>query len=152
LILRYSKSTRIRVAAIIAEDEKLLLIAHKKGKHTYWLLPGGGVEYGESLDKALKRELKEELGIDIRVGDIAMVSDSIEPGGKRHIVNITFTCEYEDGEFHLAREKRLYDYAFFSVDQIETLQIFPPINSEIKKLLEGVKNGNIYLGSQWERL
>ncbi|MFW5770317.1 MAG: NUDIX domain-containing protein [Spirochaetota bacterium] len=140
------------MAAIIIEDEKLLLIAHKKGKHTYWLLPGGGVEYGESLDKALKRELKEELGIDIRVGDIAMVSDSIEPGGKRHIVNITFTCEYEDGEFHLAREKRLYDYSFFPADLIDTLQIFPPINSEIKKLLEGVEYGNIYLGSQWELL
>ncbi len=140
------------MAAIIVEDEKILLIAHKKGTHTYWLLPGGGVKYGESLDKALKRELKEELGIDIKVDDIAMISDSIEPDGKRHIVNITFRCEYEDGEFRLAREKRLYDYGFFSTDEIGSLQIFPPINSEIKKLLEGAGDGNIYLGSQWEQL
>ncbi len=150
--MRYSKNARIRVAAILVEDGKILLIAHKKGKHTYWLLPGGGVEYGESLDAALKRELKEELGIDIRVDDIAMVSDSIEPGGKRHIINITFWGEYEDGEFSLGREKRLHDYAFFTPDEIESLQIFPPINTEVKTLLEGEGKKRVYLGSQWEQL
>ena len=43
---------RVRVAGIVIEDNKLLLIAHKKNNSVYWLLPGGGVNYGESLEEA----------------------------------------------------------------------------------------------------
>ena len=59
------KSLRIRVSAILIKDGKILLIAHKKNNDVYWLLPGGGVNFGESLKHALKREIKEELGVSI---------------------------------------------------------------------------------------
>jgi ADP-ribose pyrophosphatase YjhB (NUDIX family) len=55
-----NKKIRIRVAGLVVEENKILLIAHKKGNEIYWLLPGGGVEYQESLDEALKREFFEE--------------------------------------------------------------------------------------------
>ena len=50
------KALRIRVGSIIIKDEKILLIAHKKNNHIYWLIPGGGVNFGETLEDALKRE------------------------------------------------------------------------------------------------
>ncbi|MFA6239725.1 MAG: NUDIX domain-containing protein, partial [Candidatus Hydrogenedentales bacterium] len=58
---------RVRVAAIIVEDGKLLMVRHVKGQESYWLLPGGGVDYGESLVEALERELVEEASVGIRV-------------------------------------------------------------------------------------
>lgn len=51
MISRKLKNTRVRVAGVLVEEGKLLLIAHKKKKNIYWLLPGGGVDYGESLDR-----------------------------------------------------------------------------------------------------
>ena len=46
---------RVRVAGILIEDDKILLIEHLKKDKRYWLVPGGGVDWGESTAEALIR-------------------------------------------------------------------------------------------------
>jgi ADP-ribose pyrophosphatase YjhB (NUDIX family) len=70
---------RIRVAGILIRGNRLLLIAHKKNDEIYWLLPGGGVDYGESLHEELIREFMEEHNISVDIKDVALISDSIDP-------------------------------------------------------------------------
>lgn len=48
---------RVRVAGVLEEDGKLLLIEHTKNERSYWLLPGGGVDWGESLEEASKKRI-----------------------------------------------------------------------------------------------
>ena len=72
---------RIRVSAILSWKGRVLLCRHEKPGKEYWLLPGGGVNGGESLVDALHRELAEEIGIDDQLpveGPVAIV-DSIAP-------------------------------------------------------------------------
>jgi ADP-ribose pyrophosphatase YjhB (NUDIX family) len=149
LIDRKVKSARVRVGGLVIEDGRLLLIAHRKGKRVYWLLPGGGVDFGESLEEALERELKEELGIAVSVKDIAFVSDSIDPGSKRHIINICFHCRCKKGGFSLGTEKRLHDFGFFTPHQLRSLVLYPPVKKELGRLLAGSRRARIYLGKQW---
>ncbi|MFP4173447.1 MAG: NUDIX domain-containing protein, partial [Candidatus Hydrogenedentota bacterium] len=59
---------RIRVAAIAVRDGAILLVRHEKHGERYWLLPGGGVDFGETLTEALAREVREETGLAIEVG------------------------------------------------------------------------------------
>src|SRR5438874_12147579 len=59
---------QLRVAAIIVRQKQILLVEHRKRGQRYWVLPGGRLEGHETLDAALRRELKEELGLDARVG------------------------------------------------------------------------------------
>lgn len=139
---------RIRVAAIIIENNKILLIAHQKDNAVYWLLPGGGVNPGESLEEALKRELKEELDIYVNVKDVALICDSIAPDNSKHILNICFFCSYNAGNYLLNHEQRLYSFAFYEVEALDKLQIFPPIKNELKEILQGLKN-YIYHGKKW---
>ena len=73
---------RIRVSALLRWQDRILLCRHEKaGRGEYWLLPGGGVNSGESLLDALHRELAEEVGLQDEIsveGPIALV-DSISP-------------------------------------------------------------------------
>ena len=55
---------RIRVSAVLRREGRILLIRQEKPGKEYWMLPGGGVDAGETLLQALKRELAEECGID----------------------------------------------------------------------------------------
>ncbi|GAB4113219.1 MAG: NUDIX hydrolase [Spirochaetota bacterium] len=142
------KKIRIRVAGLVVEENKILMIAHKKGSEIYWLLPGGGVEYQESLDEALKREFREELGLTVKVGDIALIADSIEPNGKRHIINIVFWCNIENQSIRLGKEKILYDFSYKPVNELADVVMYPPLNEYIIQLLQN-KNERIYKGSLW---
>ncbi|HCE80610.1 MAG TPA: 8-oxo-dGTP diphosphatase MutT [Thermodesulfobacterium commune] len=60
------------VAGFIEKDGKVLVVKRPTDKKRggFWEFPGGKVEAGESLQEALRRELKEELGIEVRVGEV----------------------------------------------------------------------------------
>jgi 8-oxo-dGTP diphosphatase len=78
---------RIRVSALLRWQDRILLCRHEKPGKEYWLLPGGGVDSGESLVNALQRELLEEIGLRDEIpveGPIAIV-DSIGPAAQRPV-------------------------------------------------------------------
>ena len=77
---RVSAEPRLRVSALLRWNDGLLLCRHEKPGKEYWLLPGGGVNAGESLVDALDRELAEELGLDgVAVEGPVAICESIAP-------------------------------------------------------------------------
>ena len=149
---------RIRVSAILRWQERVLLCRQEKPGKEYWLLPGGGVDAGESLIEALRRELREELGIEADVqfeGPVAIV-DSISPKSssllyRKHVVHIIFSADLshrslEDVETHDAAVKGA---RLFSNDELHDVVVHPPI----KRFLSRWETGDpaVYLGSLWAR-
>jgi 8-oxo-dGTP diphosphatase len=65
----YGNKVRVRVCGLYWKDEKLLMVTHKglNSAGSFWAPPGGGVEFGESLESALTREFREETGIEVKV-------------------------------------------------------------------------------------
>ena len=55
------RAIRIRVGVLIWRDGEVLLVRHEKGARSYWLVPGGGVDAGETMAAAGAREVLEEL-------------------------------------------------------------------------------------------
>lgn len=144
------KDIRVRVAGILYdEDGKILFIKHRKNNQEYWLLPGGGLEYGETFQECLKREFREETSIDIKVERMAFVSESIAPDLKRHIVNVYFLITKLEGKIKIGEEENLIDLKFLSKEEIEKNIIYPNIKEELIKFS---KNNNCieYLGNRWE--
>jgi ADP-ribose pyrophosphatase YjhB (NUDIX family) len=71
----------VAVGAIVTQGEHILLIqrGHPPGDGL-WSIPGGRVELGETLAEAVRREIHEECGLDVVVGDVAIVLDRIGRG------------------------------------------------------------------------
>ncbi|HTF22082.1 MAG TPA: NUDIX hydrolase [Chryseolinea sp.] len=68
----YGKRLRVRVCGLLHDDERLLLVNHRlPGRSAWWAPPGGGIEFGESLEHTLKREFEEETMLKITVGQFA---------------------------------------------------------------------------------
>ena len=144
---------RIRVAAILRKENTILLVQHQKDGRTYWLLPGGGVDSGESLAEALQREVKEETGFDIAVGDIALVNDTLPPDKHRHIVNICFYAEILGGNLSKGDEPRLKDVKFVPVSDLLDLDLIPDLREPLAALLTANQpSGPSYLGNLWREL
>ena len=93
-----TKAVRVRAAALVVRDGKLLLIGHSKDGLKYWLVPGGGVDFGESVTEALSRELIEELSLLVEAEDLVFSCDSIDPSGRRHVLNLFFSCSENGAE------------------------------------------------------
>ena len=144
------ETPRIRVAAIIVDEGRLLLVKHQKEGEVYWLLPGGGVDFGESLEEALIREVKEETNLDIEVGAPVLVSDTLPPDLERHVVNIAFTAERIGGELCTGDDPRLAGAAFVEAALLPDLTLYPDMRQE---LVNGLKTGfpchAQYLGKVW---
>ena len=141
---------RVRVAAIVVKGDSILLVRHQKASASYWLLPGGGVEFGESLADGLCREVREETCLDIRVGDLVLSSDSIAPDGSRHVVNLCFTGEVVGGELGLGSDERVVEARFVPRDELQELTLHPDVRVELSRGLEtGFDSGEVYVGERW---
>ncbi|HOD51804.1 MAG TPA: NUDIX hydrolase [Candidatus Hydrogenedentes bacterium] len=144
---------RIRAAAILRKGDSVLLVQHQKEGQTYWLLPGGGVNFGESLAEALQREVREETGLDISVGDIALVNDSLSPDKRCHIVNICFWGEVRGGILTKGSDPRLCQARFVPIRDISGFSMLPDLRGPLSRLLSspGI-SGPTYLGNLWRDL
>jgi len=140
---------RIRAAGILIKEDKILLIRHQKKENTYWLLPGGGVDYGETMEESLRREFLEECNIDVEVKDMVFVSQGIAPDKSRHIVHMNFVVEYKGGELRVGDEGILKEVSYVSFDELDGVTLYPNIKKELKEYYNGNEELR-YLGDRWE--
>lgn len=129
-------------AVIFHKNEKLLLARHEKLDRSYWVLPGGGVQFGESLDFALRRELFEELNFDeVIVDDLLYVDQFVDLDHKRHVVKIGFGVTIPEDEFEelnvSAQADVIKDIREFTLDEIrQSSDTFYPSKDFLLNLFE----------------
>lgn len=143
-------SPRVRVAAVVVKGDSILLVRHEKAGAAYWLLPGGGVDFGEPLAEALRREVREETCLEVSVGDLVLASDSIAPDGSRHVVNLCFEGEVTGGELGQGSDERVVEARYVPVEELQELTLHPDLRAELSRGIEsGFASGEVYLGERW---
>ncbi len=108
----------LTVDAVVERDGEILLV--RRGNPPFedrWALPGGFVEYGESLEEAVKREVLEEAGLGIEIKGLLGVYS--EPGRdpRGHVVSVCYIAEAGEGSEEGGSDAK--EARFFSMGGIE---------------------------------
>lgn len=145
-----SRRPRIRVAVALVEEGRVLLVRHVKGDRTYWLLPGGGLEFGESLADGARREMLEETGIVVEVGNLLFAAETLPPNRSRHLIHLVFAARRAGGVLKVGEEPRLAEAKFVDTEQLRELVLHPPMKEPLAALLAGGAHPpTSFLGNLW---
>ena len=158
---RLAGHVRVRVGALLFDDPEAptaVLLAEHSGiweERPFWTPPGGGVEFGESLAEALRREVREETGLDAEVGAVRYVLDFVRP--PLHAVSFYAECRApgldtarlgSDPELpadaQLLRQLRMVPF-----DELGAITLYPePFAGRLAAdARAGFPEGTVYLGT-----
>lgn len=139
-------NVNIRVTGILIENDSLLLLQQKTENNRAWSLPGGKVEVKETLEQALKREMQEETGLEISMGDLVYVCDNILEN--KHIIHITFLCEKISGQLGATPDidtQKINSVEFVPIDKLSEKGFSEKFISLLKN---GFPGKGSYMGSK----
>lgn len=116
------------------EKRRPVLIVKRKSKKNYeglWEFPGGKIEPGETKEKALIREVDEELGLNIQVLD--QLGDYVhhEPGVEIHLS--VYVCEIRSGKFELREHE---DFLWVNPQEIHLESLMPADRPFVQRLVD----------------
>jgi ADP-ribose pyrophosphatase YjhB (NUDIX family) len=143
---------RNRASAVILKDGKILLIKRIKPDREYLIFPGGGVDEGESFEEAVRREIKEELCLDVKqcrflfsienLGVPAFITIHSGNRNEHYFLIDAYAGDPEIGgpEKERATEQDQYHITWLSMEEFTELpNIFP--REGVRKLLELLAKG-----------
>ena len=130
------KNHLVSCAALVTNEEgKILLV---KSPLRGWEYPGGLIEPGETFQQALKREIREEAGVEVEITGFVGICKNI----KKDIVNIDFTCRYISGELTTSEEST--EVRWVTEEEAFSLITFSLTRKRLKNMLEANKKAHLF--------
>ena len=133
------------VRAIIINNDSLLVMKRNKFGSKYCTLIGGGVDMGEELETAIRREISEETGVTISNPKLVFIEEVEPPYGTQYI----FHCEYVSGDVVLSPDapeahinrlgQNLYEPAWIKLSDLKSEEFRPP--HLLSVILQAAKDG-----------
>lgn len=117
-------------------DEENILMVKNKGSHSsYYTLPGGAVENGETLEEAAIREVKEETGLNVELEGVFAVSEAFFEDRGHHAIFFTFKGRIIDGEINISFPEEIEEVTWMDAKAAKKYAYIPTeekdlINSE----------------------
>ncbi len=115
-----------RASGIIIEDDKILLIHRIRDDREYWVLPGGSVEEGESVEQALIREMEEELGIKIIEKEFAFAIENANRLEHNFLIKkYEGSCKIGGPELERMSDTNQFILEKVNLDEISKINLLP---------------------------
>jgi len=143
------RKIRNSAKALIIKDGKMLASKINDNGDVFYIMPGGGQESEETLEEAVRREVKEEFGLIVEPKTLEFVIEGVT-GESFHRVDLVFLCEYIK-EIHDAEITGDYNQIGFDWLPIENLMNEPLYPSKLRKQIMNLYNDEetvVYLGNE----
>lgn len=145
---------RSSVCALIRDNNRVLTIKKQSDEDFFYILPGGGQEFGETLIEALQREVREEVGASIRNNLLLCVREYIGKNHEHfrrdkniHIASHIFLCEIDEEDKYIQKpDEDQVGCEWISIDELENYNFYPRGLIEIIKAKNGTNLCETYIG------
>jgi len=140
--MKKKKNPVVVVIGVVKEENRYLLTKRQTPKSEWnkWQFPGGGLEFGEKLDEAVKRELKEETGIDVKIiKRLNRVYEIIREKDKFHGIFFVYLCEMIDKNQKIKINNEASEFGWFTkkeILQLDSLEGTKEIIVEVENQLD----------------
>lgn len=140
-MIRLTYPIRVRACALIIENEAVLLIEFEDKNGIHYNLPAGGVESGESVMEAVKREAREEAAVEVEVGSLAFVSEHVPhlfttyESHSPHGLSLMFDCKIKEGSkpsLPANPDVNQVGVRWVSLFELDSIVLYPNIKQLIK--------------------
>ncbi|MFA4964833.1 MAG: NUDIX domain-containing protein [Thermoleophilia bacterium] len=141
----------IRVAGLLVHEGRILMVEQGHGEERYWLLPGGGVQFGETLSEALRREFQEELGLRVGVYKLLAIVESIspDPSYAKHVVHLVFEVSAPAEVLPEPRDVKVLSAEYLDELELQRADVRPPITEFLSSCVRELPSSPQYLGRRW---
>jgi ADP-ribose pyrophosphatase YjhB (NUDIX family) len=141
----------IRVAGLLVREGRILMVEQGREEERYWLLPGGGVRFGETLSDALRREYTEELGVRVGVSKLLAIVESVSPDPSylKHVVHLVFEVSAPYEVVPEPSDPKVLSAAFLDELQLQRIDVRPPITEFLSGCVRELPSSPQYLGRRW---
>ena len=127
---------KVSVAALVTNAEGKILLVNSPWRG--WEYPGGLIEPGETFEQALRREIREESGVEVEIERFVGICKNVE----KNIVNIDFVCRYVSGELTTSEEST--EVVWVTPRQAMEMITFPLTKKRLGNMLSGDQNAHFF--------
>ena len=116
------KRIRPGIKALIVNDGKLLMIKERVRGEVIYDFPGGGMDFGETVKETLRREVKEEISLEIEIGQILGVWSFMISDASVQILCIGYQCKAKNPNeidmSHNPAAEDIFDYQWLPIEEV----------------------------------
>ena len=135
----------VRPAGLWIADGKLLTMRYQYAEKDRFNLPGGNQEPGEEIRLGLIREFREELGVDVVVGDLLFTAETLV--AEREVLHLLFEIKTLVGSPQInPQETKALELVWLEPEALKTTPMYPAVGSNVEPWIRSRVRDKIYFG------
>ena len=134
---------KVGIGVLIKNNNNEVLLGERIGSHGdgEWCFPGGHLDFSETIFETAKREIKEEVGLDVDELELISVADELKyiKTDNKHYLNIGIIAKYKGGEPRLMEPNKCKEWRWFSLENLPDKML-----EGTQLIINNYKAGKIY--------